>query len=352
MTTFLPTDPLDVIPLPETAELLPAEALTTGCDGEAHRRALVMVALRQAMADRQLQLPLGPEQEPEDPARLLSLNRFALQLVTAGLLADQIEVPLSFWRTQATAPQLLLAACVDEDGGVVDLPGVLTSEEVQREAGCSRGHTGEALRLDRSLFQGGIDRLLTLVQVLEPDALPRLAIATAPAIAAVAGELEARAVAVVDWLSGQIGDALSQLGAQLVPVTAGAFRSSAASVGAPVDAALSMLAIPLGLGSEGSLLWGDGALGAIERFQLLLIPSGTEAAERLVLRLVPALAGDLLPDGLEISARQGSHEQRISSSGSTLLELSFPAAPDLIEVTLAPPGGAPLVLPPLQMPGA
>ena len=52
-----------------------------------------------------------------------------------------------------------------------------------------------------------------------------------------------------------------------------------------------------------------------------------------------------------LTARQGSHEQRQTASGSTLIELVFQASPDLIEVSLSYPGSSDLVLPPLQLPG-
>jgi hypothetical protein len=63
------------------------------------------------------------------------------------------------------------------------------------------------------------------------------------------------------------------------------------------------------------------------------------------------MPGDLLPDGLVLTACQGSHEQRQASTGSTLIELIFQASSDLIEVSLSYPGSSDLVLPPLQLPG-
>jgi len=58
-----------------------------------------------------------------------------------------------------------------------------------------------------------------------------------------------------------------------------------------------------------------------------------------------------LPDGLVLTASQGSHEQRQTANGSTLIELVFQASSDLIEVNLSYPGSSDLVLPPLQLPG-
>jgi hypothetical protein len=73
-------------------------------------------------------------------------------------------------------------------------------------------------------------------------------------------------------------------------------------------------------------------------------------AERLTLQLLGDLPGDLLPDGLLLTAVQGSRRLSVSSDASTLLELELHAATDLIQVSLTPPGGEPLALPPLQLP--
>jgi hypothetical protein len=153
-------------------------------------------------------------------------------------------------------------------------------------------------------------------------------------------------VAVIDWLSGQLADSLSGLGGSLQPATAFAFRSGVTAA----EGALTVLSIPLGLGAGGALVYGEAAAGCIERFQLQLIPSGATTVERLRLRLIGAMAGDLLPAGLTLTAVQGSHRQTITSQLSTSLELELQGAQDLIEVSLTAPGGEPLQLPPLQLP--
>ena len=139
-------------------------------------------------------------------------------------------------------------------------------------------------------------------------------------------------------------------GAQWQPITQGAFFSGGAA--AAERDALALVAIPLGLDLV-QLVCGQAAENCIERVVLQMVATGSDPArpDGLVLRLIASMAGDLLPDGLTITARQGSHEQRQSASGSTQIELMFAGGSELIDVSLSYPGSSDLVLPPLQLPG-
>ncbi|MEI8250176.1 MAG: hypothetical protein WCF98_03295 [Synechococcus sp. ELA057] len=336
MTSELTPEPLEALPMPAGAIELPDSG-----DGLSPRQ-MVVAALQQGMAERRLALPLGPQTALDEEGRLLSLNRFAVQLACCGISSDQIAIDSQPWHEAAMAPQLLLAALVDEENGVVSFPGVLTGPEFVELA--RRQARGSApLLLDTDAFQGGLERLLTLVQLLEPQALARVSLAEGPEAAALP------VVAIVDWLQGQVDGALQQLfGARWEPVTQGAFRGAVA----PDFEAMALVAIPLGLdGSQ--LVCGRAAETCVERFVLQMVATGSEPARPtgLVLRLSGAMAGDLLPDGLQLHARQGSHEQRQVAQGSTSLELVFGAGTALIAVSLTYPGSSDLVLPPLQLPG-
>jgi hypothetical protein len=333
-----PIEPLEAFPMPVGAIELDDSAAAPNA------RALAVAALQRALRDRRLALPLGPETALGDEQRLLHLNRFGVQLATAGVLADQLAIDAAPWASEATAPQLLLAALVDEENTVVAFPGVLTGQEfleLAREA----ERSGEAVLLDPLAFRGGVDRLLTLVQLLEPEALPRLSLA--PAAQAAVGTV----VAVIDWLRGQLDEALSALGGELAPVAAGAFRGAVVALEAD-EQALAMLVIPFGISGD-QLVSGDAARRCVRKFQLALIPTGTDHATNptgLVLRLSSAVPGALLPDGLQLEARQGSHRQTISSAMSTELELVFQASDQLLDVSLRYGEAAPVQLPSLQLP--
>lgn len=334
-----PIHPMDVLPMPAGAIELPADQPWPS------ERALAVAALRQVLASQINALPLGPETAAEDDGRLLILNCFALQLATSGMAADQIAVDTKPWGEEATAPQLLLAAQVDDENAVVVFGGVLTGAEfvaLAREA----ERSGEQLWLDADAFKGGMERLLTLVQLLEPAALPRVA------LAGMGDNLQRQVVAVADWIGGQFDGALQQVfGAQWQPLTQGAFFSGGPAAAAERDA-LALVAIPLGLDGD-QLVCGQSAESCIERVVLQMVATGADSSHPngLVLRLTAAMTGDLLPDGLVITARQGSHEQRQSASSSTQMELVFGGGTELIDVSLSYPGSSDLILPPLQLPG-
>ena len=331
------TTPTDLLPMPTGAIELPVSTTATSL------RALAVAALKLALAERRLAIPLGPETAAEDEGRLLSLNRFGLQLATAGISADQLAIDVAPWAEVATAPQLLLAALVDEENDVVWFPGVLTGQELIAAAS-SAARQGDQLLLEPESFGGGLDRLFTLVQLLEPGALPRHALLPATQC------LQTTIVAVADWLSGRLDGALAQIfGAEWQPVTQGAFRSG---LTAATNDALALVAIPLGLVGK-QLVCGQAADECIERFVLQMIATGNApfAPDGLVLRLTAAMGGDLLPDGLSLAASQGSHEQRQSTAADTTIELVFHGGPELINVRLSYPGSDDLVLPPLQLPG-
>jgi len=337
MTSPALPEPLEEFPIP------PGALLLEGASAEAGERELAVQALRQLLVQRRLALPLGPELDPADPNRTLTINHFAVQLATAGFPSDQIPFSSKPWNHPSTAPQLVLAALVDGENDVVWFPGVLTGPEVASALRSTPDSPGGELTLELSAFRGGIDRLLTLVQLLDPAAITRQALTPAAAPPLV--------VVVREWLEGLLSPILASLGAELLPLTEGAFRSKGPPATGVPDA-LAILSIPLGLGGDGTLQWGEAARPCIERFQLLLIPTAEEgsAPERLTLQLVGDLPGDLLPDGLLLTASQGSRRQSVASSASTTIQLQLPADPALIEVSLTAPGGTTLQLPPLQLP--
>jgi hypothetical protein len=341
MTNPAPIDPLEAFTMPAGAiELDDSTAALSA-------RSLAVAALQRALRDRKLSLPLGPETALGDAQRLLSLNRFGVQLATAGVLADQLVVDAAPWANEVTAPQLLLAALVDEENAVVAFPGVLTGAEfIELARRAERSDQG--VLLDPLAFRGGVDRLLSLVQLLEPEALPRLSLA--PAAQTAAGSV----VAVIDWLRGQLDEAFSALGGELTPVAAGAFRSFSAGLlfSESAEQALAMLVIPFGLSGD-QLVSGDAARRCVRKFQLALIPTGPDHATHptgLVVRLSSAVPGALLPDGLQLDARQGSHRQTITSAMSTELELVFQASDQLLDVSLRYGETGLVELPSLQLP--
>jgi len=326
-------DPPLLLPIPADALLLPAVTSTAGRTPWL----LALSALRRDLAQRGLDLPLEAAASREGGSGVVTLNGFRVQVVWAGLWADSLAIPTSGWRQADAAPQFVLASGIEIDEGVVRFAGVLTSEELVAAVDQANPTDG-LIHLPVTRFKGGLDRLLTLVQLLEPGALSPLAPAARP------GGSEG-AVAVLDWLSGRIADVLGNLGAELVPASAAAFRSPAPAPNGNVSPALAILRIPLGI-VAGELRWGDDRKGTIEPFQLELIACGESRPERLRVRVVPQLSGDLLPDHLRLIV--GSKVIVSTSCNGLELEVRGGDAPIRIRVEMA--AGTGLALPPLLMP--
>jgi len=311
---------MEAFPIPVDAVVI------SDVDPSASLRSLLIQALQQTMADRGLKLPLGPESALFDDDRLLQLNQWTLQLAAAGFLADQIDLDLAPWRDEGLAPQLVVAARVDPESNLVAFQGVCTNAELQQ---LIRGQDLSAtqLSLDTTCFQGGIDRLFSLVQLLEPSIMPRQALRTA------LQRTGQQVVAISDWIQGLIDEALSSTGASLQPVSAGAFRA-AASRGLP-DGARALLTVPLGLNEADEIVSGYDASLCIEQFQLQLIPLGHEAiVDGLLVRLCGQVDADLLPDGLVLLCKQGLTQQRLESSDDLMLELHLNTSDIPIELSV------------------
>ena len=334
---------LHAIAIPEGAILLPLEQR----DGAP--RTLAIAALQQALRQQQLNLPLGPETDLDNPDRLLLLNRIAIQLVTGGLCSDRLEVPTAPWRDAARAPQLLAAALVDEENAVVQLAGVLTAEQFVAAAAAVDA-SADAIALDVDQFDGGLERLLLFVQVLQPAALPRLAVPAA------SGGVTEAWLALRELLAGSLpSNPWAELfGASLQPLAAGAFRTAGQAELAEREASPLMLTVPLGLAPT-AVVSGSEAAACVESFSLALATyrqpaaAGLGGQEMLRLRLASQLSGDLLPDGLGLTITSGDSTQKLVAAGSTELLLDLPASAALLTIAIDYPGRTTLQLPPLSL---
>ena len=330
----------DIAPVPV---LMPAAAIELGPSLPAHAsdREMAIAALRQGLADRSLDLPLGPEIDPSDPNRLLAINHRAVQLVCAPVGAERVVVPLHLWRSAPMAPQLLLLAVVDDENGWVDLAGTLTAAEFVAQA--PQAFTDyDSLLLPLSAFTGGLARLLRLVWLLRADALPRMAY---PAETAGASAT-ARAVAVWDWLHGRLEESLAAIGGVLLQPSVVPVRSASTLLppGSPAG-------VVHALSLRGNrLVWGDEYPAAPERLQLLISLAGPHPdRDGVIVRLSCQSSGLPLPDGLRLGGRQGDSEQTLVSRDAVSMELRFAATAAPLVVTVAAQGGEPLTLPPLSL---
>ena len=321
-----PDDPL-ALPLPPHTLLL-EEPASPGLPRD--HPSLALRALRQQLAELGLDLRLR-----EGSGDTFELEGFRVQLVCAPFWAESLAVAPEPWRTGTRSPHLLLGAWVDEEGGAVRLPGVLTAAELRQR--CPALAAAQApCPLPLAAFEGGLDRLWLLGRLLTPEAL------LPPEPVAVAERLR-------DWLDGLLGEALLALGAELLPASAGAFRSPAAPgpLVSGLPTALATVAIPLAL-ALGRIETGADRRAASERFRLLLLLCGAiEGAQWLEVRLEPELPGDLLPQRLSLRV-----DDRVidtgGDGGSGPLCLTVPAGEKPIAIGLWHGDGSRLALPPLH----
>ena len=165
---FPTPEPIEAFTIPEGSILLDVNDLIDP-------RSFAIAGLKKILIEREIDLPLGPELDLDNPNRLVSLNRFAVQIVTAGINADEITVPMKHWYRNGAAPQLLLACHVDDENNLVWFSGVLTGPEFKKAISNQIGLKNE-ITISTNEFQGGIDRLLRFVRILETDAIPRMAL--------------------------------------------------------------------------------------------------------------------------------------------------------------------------------
>ncbi len=156
---------MEAFPIPEGSVLLQANKLSSF-------REFSINALKQILRERNLTLPLGPESGVKESKCLINLNRFSIQVLTTGITSDEISIPLDNWYKPGGAPQILLAAKIDEENSVVYFSGVLTGPEFKKLVK-HRLKNQKEISLPITEFKGGIDRLLGFVRILESTAIPR-----------------------------------------------------------------------------------------------------------------------------------------------------------------------------------
>ena len=160
-------EPLESFPIPEGAIQLDSDSEFLS------PRALAIAAIKKILLERNLQISLGPETSLEDEGRLLIFNGFSVQLEITGILSNEISIDSTSWGKASRAPQLIIAVQVDEENCVVNFLGLLTGAEFTSVSNGISPINGKIL-LDTEVFKGGIDRLFTLVQLVEQEALPPL----------------------------------------------------------------------------------------------------------------------------------------------------------------------------------
>ena len=138
-------------------------------------RELIIKALYKVISDRNIKLSIGPELDLLNVERSLVINKFEFQIVSAGLMSDEISIPTKLWVEKGTTPHFVLAALIDEDINLVCFKGIISGEELKSLAGVKSFNKKEFL-INTNLFKGGIDRLLLYVRTLDINAIKKVSL--------------------------------------------------------------------------------------------------------------------------------------------------------------------------------
>ena len=165
MSDFIDNE-LEAFPIPEEAIILDAELNLSV-------RELIILAMEKYIKEKNLNLQLRPALALTDPSRSIILNKFDIQIISSGFIADEVKISLKNSKIEGKGPQLILAAQVEEDSKIVYFKGVLTSAEF-KEIINKKDIRKDEFNISLDSFNGGIDRLFRLVRLLDTEAIPRL----------------------------------------------------------------------------------------------------------------------------------------------------------------------------------
>ena len=168
MTKNKSNDSFDIFPLSQEAVFVESEEILT-------HKELIVKALEKVLKDRDLDLPLGPQLDLYNPDRTIILNKFEIQIVSSGILSDEVKIRKDFWKSKIRSPQIILAALIDDDTNIVYFKGMLTGSELKNLVKNDNSNQDNFV-VKTKKFQGGIDRLLRSVRILNTEAVERVEI--------------------------------------------------------------------------------------------------------------------------------------------------------------------------------
>ncbi len=156
---------IDALPIPEDAVILkPKEVLDLS--------QLALLGIKETIRQRGINLKVKKKRDVTELDCLFEINNFSIQVIFAGFSSDQIIVPLDRWYKINNAPQIILAANIDEESNIVCFKGIITAKEFINIY-INKNAKGQSFEIPLSEFKGGINRLLSFVQILDSKALTR-----------------------------------------------------------------------------------------------------------------------------------------------------------------------------------
>ena len=131
-----------------------------------------IVALKKVISDENLNLEVKLISSIKDLDCLVEINKFYIQIVITGISSDEAIIPLKRWYQRNSAPQLILAMSIDEENGLIEFPGLITEKEFKNLIK-EPNPKNKYVNIPINSFKGGINRLLSMIQILDLEALSR-----------------------------------------------------------------------------------------------------------------------------------------------------------------------------------
>ena len=131
-----------------------------------------IVALKKVISDENLNLEVKLISSIKDLDCLVEMNKFYIQIVITGISSDEAIIPLKRWYKKNSAPQLILAMSIDEENGLIEFPGLITEKEFKALIK-EPNPKNKYVNIPINSFKGGINRLLSMIQILDLEALSR-----------------------------------------------------------------------------------------------------------------------------------------------------------------------------------
>lgn len=131
-----------------------------------------IVALKKVISDENLNLEVKLISSIKDLDCLVEINKFYIQIVITGISSDEAIIPLKRWYKKNSAPQLILAMSIDEENGLIEFPGLITEKEFKNLIK-EPNPKNKYVNIPINSFKGGINRFLSMIQILDLEALSR-----------------------------------------------------------------------------------------------------------------------------------------------------------------------------------
>jgi len=158
-------DRIDAYPIPQEAVILDDKKVLDLSQ-------VVMLAIKQIIKDRGISLKIKKKGKNTDEDCVFEINNFSIQVVYTGITSDHIIVPLKRWYKLNDSPQIILAASIDEENNIIFFNGIITAKEFINIF-LERNAKNQTFEISLNQFKGGINRLLSFVEILDSKALSR-----------------------------------------------------------------------------------------------------------------------------------------------------------------------------------